>query len=294
VEVAVMEVGLGGRYDATNALTPLLSIITSVSRDHTALLGEEVSEIARDKADIMRSGALCLTAAAGEALPVIREEARRRRAELRVVGREIGLRRQAGGWWGQRFTVSWGGRKLLLRSPLVGRHQLPNLALAVVAAAELGVPDAAIGRGLSRARWSGRLERLWLRDRWVVFDGAHNPAAAAALARELKILQPEGVTLILGVAADKELEGILEPLRVVARAVVATQASVSPRALEARELAARYSTPHCRADPEEAFELACRLVPPGGTLVVAGSLYLVGELRSRLRGEELEPYARCQ
>lgn len=182
VTVAVMEVGLGGRLDATNALSPRLSVITGVALDHTEVLGGTVAEIAIEKAGILRPGRLALTGAAGEALAVIAREAARLGAPLWRLGHEISVTARDEGWRGSSLTVGTPAGALAVRTPLIGAHQVPNTALAVAAARALEVPDAAIVRGVAGVRWPGRLEPVPYRGRTVLLDGAHNPAAAAALA----------------------------------------------------------------------------------------------------------------
>lgn len=294
-EVAVMEVGLGGRLDATNALEPELSIVTGVALDHQDVLGHDVGTIAREKAGVLRPGRPALTGARGEALRVIRGEAARLGAELAVLGEDLACDGEALGWEGVRLRLRAFGEELELRSPLVGAHQLRNLALAAAAALRLGVPPAAIRDGVGRARWPGRLERLPHEGRWVVLDGAHNAEAARALGRALEGLEPGGVTLLLGVARDKELGEIAAALLPRARAAFATAARLSPRARPAEEVAAALGPGAVAASPPAtALAAALAATPPGGTVVVAGSLYLVGELRPLLTGEDAEAFERWQ
>ncbi len=295
VDTAVMEVGLGGRFDATNVLEPSLSIITGVSRDHTKILGETVGEIARDKAGIMRTGKLCLTGAQGDALTVLREEAARVGATLWAVGEELGVEVNNLGWRGLELEVKSPHGRCTLHTPLIGSHQARNVALAAVAGAILGAEGDAIERGVRATRWPGRLEPIAYQDRTFLLDGAHNPEAAAALARAVRELGVERTSLVFGVGVDKEIAEVVAGLEPITRNVILTRARLSPRAAEPEALKAYWHVPTVLADgPEEAVERALEHTPPGEVVLVAGSLYLVGEVRPLLLGEGLEPWARWQ
>ena len=295
VDAAVTEVGLGGRFDATNVLEPSLSIITGVSRDHTKILGETVGEIARDKAGIMRAGKLCLTGAQGDALGVLREEAARVGATLWAVGEEIEVEVNSLGWRGLELYAKSPRGRLELYTPLIGSHQARNVALAAAAGSVLGAEDAAIKQGVRATRWPGRLEPISYQNRTFLLDGAHNPEAAAALARAVRELGVERATLIFGVGADKEVGEVAAGLEPVTREVVLTRARLSPKAAEPEELKALWRVPTVLADvPEEAVERALERTRPGEVVLVAGSLYLIGEVRPLLLGAGLEPWARLQ
>src|SRR5690625_4871962 len=261
----VLEVGLGGRYDATNASDPALSIITGIDLDHTAVLGETVELVAADKAQLMRPGA----------------------------GLSLGL--EATDWSGTRLLVSSADWSLQLHTPLPGRHQALNAALAACAAHLLGVPDEAISSGIATTSWPGRLERLSADDRVWLLDGAHNPSAARALSQALGELGARPGVLVLGLTADKDIAGITAELEGLAPLTVATRAELSPRALPPGELAARLSGSVLTADsPAEALKLARQLSKPAELIVVAGSLYLLGEVRPLLSGQRPEGYERWQ
>lgn len=296
---AVMEVGLGGRFDATNALEPVLSVVTGVSLDHQAVLGGTVAEIAREKAGVLRPGVPALTGATGEALAVVGSEARALGAPLLVLGRDVDVTVEASGWDGLALTVTGGlgGLPLALRSPLVGRHQARNVALAAAAALTLGAGPEAVREAFARTSWPGRLERLDLDRAWVL-DGAHNTEGAAALAAALDDLGARPAALVVGASADKDLAGVLAPLAARAPVVVATRAS-SPRAASPGELAAAASRAGAARveeapDAAAALRLARGLTRAGELVVVAGSLFLVGEVRSLLLGAAPEGRERWQ
>jgi dihydrofolate synthase/folylpolyglutamate synthase len=293
VEVATMEIGLGGRYDSGNALAAERSILTGVALDHTALLGDTIAEIARDKAAIFRPGRSAFTGATGEALAIFDAEARRLGTPLHALGRELGIEGPSVGWDGVAFTLREREGALALSSPLLGRHQLANVALAAATARSLGVPAEAVAEGVATTVWPGRLERLRWRGLTLLLDGAHNPAAAGALAQALTELGAPPLTLILGVSADKDVAGIVTALAPLAERVIATRAQFSGRALDPGELGERIGADRVAADPEAALAVAHELAPEG-TVLVAGSLFLVGEVRTLALGGRPEGPPRWQ
>jgi dihydrofolate synthase/folylpolyglutamate synthase len=301
VEVALVEVGLGGRLDATHAWDGGVAAITNVALDHTAWLGDTIPAIAREKAAIIQRGDRAVTGATGEALDVVRRRARRVGAPLAEVASPLLL-----GWDRDGIDVelpSLGPTRVSLR----GRHQADNAAVAdavLDALDEAGiatVPAEARRRGYGSATWPGRLELLRVEGRDVLLDGAHNPAGAAALATALDDLRPflaggggtppTAVTLVHGSMADKDVPGIVAALgastALRGATVIATRVS-GERALAADEVAARWratgseaaveAVPDVDGALDRSLELAGRV---GGPVVVAGSLYLVGEARRR-------------
>jgi dihydrofolate synthase/folylpolyglutamate synthase len=306
VRTAVLEVGLGGRLDATNALAPVASAIAQVALDHQAVLGDTLTAIAREKAGVLRPGRPAWTSAEGEARAAIATQAARIGSRLRVLGVDARIDEVRGlGWRGLELALRRpSGETLRLRTPLAGRHQAANVALAALLAGELGVAPDAVARGAAATRWPGRAEtvvRSGGGDLRVVLDGAHNPAAAHALAA---LLDETGArpALVLGVARDKDVAGIAAELVPRASRVHVTRASLSPRALPPAELAARVRAAGGRVDgvhddPRAAFEAAVEHAGREGAdvpVLVTGSLYLVGELRPWLLGEPLPAWERWQ
>ncbi len=298
VEIAVLEVGLGGRFDATNALSPRLSIITGVALDHTEILGDTLGKIAAEKAGIMRSGVPTLTGAVDEALDVLRCQARELGAPLWVLGQNILFTVTDLGWSGVQCEVASPLGTAQVTTPLLGLHQARNVALAVAAAQQLGVSDKAIRKGTAQTRWAGRLEPLPHENRTFLLDGAHNPQAAAALADTIRRLDAAPVTLMFGAAADKDLSGLVEALAPATSQIIVTRAVLSPRAAVPEMLAELwqpYGKPIYTADtPQEALLQALELTPPDTIVAVAGSLYLIGEVRPLLLATETEPWTRFQ
>ena len=299
IDVAVVEVGLGGRLDATHAWDGGVAAITNVDLDHMERLGPTVTAIAREKAAIIERGDLAVTGATGDGLAVIRRRAARMDAPLTVVEPApiLALDRD-----GLEVELPGLGRT---RVGLRGRHQAANVAVAdavldALAAAGIANTTAEQRReGYAAVVWPGRLELIEVDGREVLLDVAHNPAGAATLARALDDLRPflaggSPLTLVTATMADKDVDGIIAGLtqswamrgaRIVCTAVVAA------RALPAEALAARWRAlaPGARVevepDPLAALDTALAAAP--GPVVVAGSLYLVGAVRARLVDDPL-------
>ncbi|HKZ92037.1 MAG TPA: Mur ligase family protein [Candidatus Limnocylindrales bacterium] len=297
VDVVVMEVGLGGRLDATNTWAADVAAITTVGLDHQEFLGDTVESVAAEKAAIIKPGCRAVTGATGAALEVIEARAREMQAPLTICpplpveGMDVA---------GMTLHAPRLGR---IRIPLSGRHQARNAAVALGVVAALGdagvaeVPDAAIVRGLATTRWPGRLELVAYAGRTVLLDGAHNPDGAAALAEavdELAPLLPRGrAVLLLAMMSDKAVTDVLLALAgsgVLRQArCVTTRVPDSERSLSVHDLAAAWAVALGRPvdaaidDADAALEHALELAAAsGGTLVVTGSLYLVGHARGRL------------
>lgn len=284
VDLAVVEVGLGGRLDATNVHpAPLVTVVTNVGRDHMDVLGDDLAQIAREKAAIFRPGVPAVTGAEGEALEAIVAEAARVGAPLRVLGRDVVPERLSSSPGGERFRL--GGAEYA--TDLVGAHQVANAALALEAvravdARGFAVPEGARRKGLLSTRWPGRLQRL-PGTPVVLLDGAHNPDGAHALARHLREigLKP---TLLFGVLQDKAWLEMVETLAEVVSGAVVTRPP-NARALAPREAAREFSRAGVVGtvveDVGHALATAEGQAGPDGVVLVAGSLYLVGDVLAR-------------
>ncbi len=295
VECAVMEVGLGGRFDSTNALDPRLSVITGVALDHTQVLGDTVAQIAFEKAGILRGERLGLTGATGAALEVLRGEAVNRGTTLWALGDEMTLSATSRGWDGMEVSVTSPFGEVAVQTPLIGHFQAGNVALAVVASQALGVSAEAIVAGVARTRWPGRLEPIPFAGRTFLLDGAHNPQAAGALAQALRDLGAAPVPLVFGITQDKAVGEVVAALAPVASDVTLTRATLSPRATSPDTLRSLWTLPtHIAATPQEALTSVLSRTAPGDVIAVAGSLYLIGEVRPLLLGERPETWARYQ
>jgi dihydrofolate synthase / folylpolyglutamate synthase len=263
VELAVIEVGLGGRLDSTNLVErPRCCVVTSVALDHTDVLGDTLTAIAREKAGIWKAGAPALYACDDEAAAGVLE-AEAERAGAKPIER-----------FGRDFDDAG-----LPPLALGGAHQRRNAALARRALGIVGVGERAIADGFARVRWPGRLEAL---SPTVMVDAAHNEEGARALAAAW----PAGDwTLVVGVVADKDARAIVAPLVARAKRVIVT-APPSPRALPPAELARL--VPGATLAPDLAAALA---MAAGERVVVAGSIFLVGEARRLVLGEPADAAA---
>ncbi|MFV2063273.1 MAG: folylpolyglutamate synthase/dihydrofolate synthase family protein [Chloroflexota bacterium] len=297
VEVVIMEVGLGGRLDATNTWQADVAAITNVALDHQQYLGHTVEAVAREKAAIIKRGSRAVTAAHGAALTIIMRRARTLDVPLTVC-EALPIEQMDRSGLGLRHE-----RMGQLHLALLGRHQAQNAATALAVAAALdqagvvSIDDASQVRGLAQTRWPGRLELLDRRGRPVILDGAHNPDGAAALAAAIDDLKgslpPGRATLLLGIMRDKEVSDVLTALtradalrkaRFVAAAVPDTDRSLSAAELAtAWEETAGTVPAAAIEDADAALDRALAIAADeGGPLIVAGSLYLVGHIRARL------------
>ena len=301
VDFALVEVGLGGRLDATHAWDGGVAVVTNVDLDHMDRLGPTIPLIAREKAAIIERGDVAVTGAIGDALDVVRRRARRLGVPLTIVEPAPieSIDRD-----GLIVDLPGLGRT---RVGLRGRHQAANVAVAdalldaLAAAGIAAVPAVARRAGYASAVWPGRLELLSIDGRDILLDGAHNPAGAAALAVALDDLRPflgsGRVTLLSASMADKDVDGVIAALEAspaLADARIICSSVGGQRAMPADELAARWrraSSAHhgrrieSRSDVDAALDEI--LAGPSGPVVVAGSLYLVGAVRARLVDDPL-------
>jgi dihydrofolate synthase/folylpolyglutamate synthase len=318
VELAVLEVGMGGRLDATNVVEPRLSVITDISLDHQKFLGNTVAEIAREKAGIIRPGGVVVTlpqqpaandvightilnlgAQAVSAVPYVPPvspasseylvpSAQARGARSAVRGPDVVAR----------YPLLVMGTEILVESPLVGRHQLRNVALAIAAAEQLaklgfrGITPDSIERGIRETHWPGRFQVLpaTSSNPEMVFDVAHNPAGAWALRSTLSSrYEDRRLVFVFGAMRDKAIGEMAEILFPLAERVIATHAN-NPRSAtpeEIRQAAGRVSVElEEAADVPAALEKARAAAANGGLVVVTGSIYIVGEAM-RLAGARI-------
>lgn len=285
VDVAVIEVGLGGRLDATNVVAPIRTVITHVAMDHEAYLGPTIEAVAGEKAGILKAGVPAVTSSRGAARAVIESVAREVGAPLACIDRD--------------FRV--GGEPLLyqdacariegLRPALRGAHQRDNVACAVAAMrslreAGLVLEDEAIRVGVADVSWPGRLEHVGDAPE-VILDAAHNPDGCAALAAHVRALPRKKTVLLFGVMRDKNVREMLELLEQVGdeRVYAAPEMTraMPPEALAA--LAPGVVAPSL----DDALEQAYRRAGPAGRVVVAGSIFVLAHVRARLLGLVSDP-----
>jgi dihydrofolate synthase / folylpolyglutamate synthase len=301
VEIAVLEVGMGGRLDATNVVEPLISVIADISLDHQKFLGNTVGEIAREKVGIIRAGGVVVTlpqqpeandvvgntildlgargVSAVQYVPPVSPSS----PEFRVPSLEINSQPF------YRYPLQVMGTEILVETPLVGRHQLRNVALAVATAEELNkqgftaITAASIERGIRETRWPGRFQVIPARTGWpeIVLDVAHNPAGAWALRSALsERYDNRPLIFVFGAMRDKAISEMTEILFPLAERVIATRPE-NPRAVSPEEIqqaASRMGT-EIEMLPEigEALQRARNGAAPDAVIVITGSIYLVGK-----------------
>ncbi len=281
VEVAVLEVGLGGRLDATTVGEPAASVITRIDYDHERYLGTTLAGIAAEKAAIIRSGFAVSAAQPPEAAAVVAARARAAGVPLLVEGVDLTGSLAGRDLGGQRVTLAGPGWLIRdARLGLAGSFQVTNALLATATAVRLGVPEAAVREGLARAEWPGRFQVIE-GDPRLVLDGAHNPGGARALAESLVAYFGHApLALVVGVSADKDARGILAALVPLASRVVLTRSS-NPRAADPADLLPLLPETEALVEIAPSAEKALELAyspPRTATICVAGSLFLVADV----------------
>ena len=282
-EMGVLEVGLGGRLDATNVVTPEICAITPVDFDHEAWLGKSLEAIAGEKAGILKPGVPAVIATQrAEADAALAARARQveapliRTNEWQIAGLNLTPT-------GSRFTLSRGKTSLEIDCPLAGEHQVENARTAAAVLDRLDISADAIERGIGQARWPGRLEHVGTRPA-IILDGAHNPAGARSLRAYIERFYAGGkVWMIYGAMRDKavaEMTGILFP---AAQEIIAT-APKQARAARPEAIVELAENGHIRIAPTlaEALRLVRREAAPEDAIFVTGSLFLIGEAKSLL------------
>lgn len=287
-DVVVLEVGLGGRLDSTNVIsTPLVSVITSISLDHTAVLGDTLAKIAYEKCGIIKENGLtvCYPDQQAEALEVIRSTAADRKNRLIVA--------DMGSVEVLSMNITGTGleyRGLLVSLPFIGEHQVKNAVTALAVIEELkkmgyNIADHSIEAGFSSAVFPARMEILST-DPLIVLDGAHNPDGTAALADAVrKYLRNKKIVAIAGMLADKDVAGAVQNFAGLFSRVI-TLAPNSPRALDAQRLAEHFQETGIPAEPsadaDAALAKGLSMLEEDGALLICGSLYLAGDIRPRI------------
>jgi dihydrofolate synthase / folylpolyglutamate synthase len=288
VDIAVVEVGLGGRLDATNVITPLVSVITSLFLDHVSILGDTLDKIAREKGGIIKTGVPVVCAPQEQnALDVVREISETRKAPLIEIGRDYRFEISSRSLDGQKFLIKEADRQIELFIPLVGDFQVINAVTAYAALDSLPEKDFTLGeeavrQGFGSTSWPARFEVL-RREPPLVIDSAHNPASVEKLRETIDEFFP-GVPLILvfGISEDKQLDGMLAEILPRTSYLITTQAD-HPRAMDAFELAQRAGGYDCQIEaiPEvrKALVKALELAADGGLVLIAGSIFVAASAR---------------
>lgn len=289
VDFTVVEVGMGGRLDSTNVISPLACAITNVSLEHSEQLGATETLIAREKAGIAKRGVPLVTAASGEALAEIRRVCGETGAPLFVNGEDFRVEERGG-------LYDYGGINISLKGlecGLPGAYQKDNLAVALaliesLTAGGLKISEDAIRKGVAGAKWPGRLELFGSGPR-VLLDGAHNPHAAKALKKALESgFERRRLVLVMGILGDKDALSIVKDLAPLADEIILTR-SDSRRAISPEELVKMSASAGIEAalapDLETAWKMASKEAGPEDLVVITGSLTLVGQARGILRRE---------
>ncbi len=290
VEIAVLEVGMGGRLDATNVVEPLVSVIADISLDHQKFLGDTVGEIAREKVGIIRPGGVVVTLPQqSEANDVIGNTILDLGARGVSAVQYVPPVSPGSTDYMNRYPLQVMGKQILVEMPLVGRHQLRNVALAVAAAEELTklafpkITPESIERGIRETRWPGRFQVLPANAGWpeIVLDVAHNPAGAWALRSALsERYDNRPLIFVFAAMRDKAISEITEILFPLADRVIATRPD-NPRAASPEDIQQAGGRTGTEIEPiidvGAALDRARQLAGPQSLIVVTGSIYLVGE-----------------
>jgi dihydrofolate synthase/folylpolyglutamate synthase len=286
VNFQVLEVGMGGKFDATSVIEPVVSIITSIGFDHTDVLGTTLAEIAAEKCGIIKpAGTVVTSPQPDEAAEVISQTCRQRGAKLKTVGKDVTWEGLGFDLNGQRLRVQSRRDSYELFLPLLGEHQLVNAATAVAALEVLAdkdfnIPKESVIKGLKLVSWPGRLQVISRRP-LVVVDGAHNIDAARRLAQSIEqYFSFERAILVIGASEDKDIAGIVSELYSLFGEVIVTR-SRHPRAMAPASLAAEFAGRGVEAqvaeDVSSALPQALALAGDKDLVCVAGSLFIVGE-----------------
>ncbi|MAC18910.1 MAG: hypothetical protein CMJ23_04380 [Phycisphaerae bacterium] len=298
VDIALVEVGLGGRLDSTNVIMPVLSLITEIQLDHTRILGTELASVAKEKAGILKPGVPVITREQhAEVEPVLMETAESVGTTVRFVNREIEF--------SNRFcsTAELGPHNRVclytetsrlehLPVPLPGEHQAFNCGLALAAVDHLksigfDCPEATVTAGLEDTVIPGRMQLVWPQPR-ILVDGAHNPDSLGALMRCVGAHVPyDSMVCVFGCAQDKDVDSLLDRVSLGADKVIFTRSTSNPRACDPEDLKRRFmerSGKMCQTAPTvgAALELAARAVSRDDLICVTGSFYLVGDAMKHL------------
>jgi len=286
VDYQVLEVGLGGRLDATNVVKPDVCVITSLSLDHTEILGDTVAKLAAEKAGIIKPGCVVVNAPQiSDAASIINEACHRQRAKLIQVGRDITWHKVSGDLSQQRFKVKGKNGNYDLTIPLLGDYQLENAATALAAIEALqslgtNISPETISKGFKQVSWPGRLQIL-SHHPLVVVDGAHNAYSMKKLVENVKkYFHYDRCFLIFGTSCDKDISGMARELETLSQHVIITSSS-HPRAASVKSLTERFSQlgvkPIVVKNVSQALSRARRAANKTDMILITGSLFVAGE-----------------
>lgn len=299
IDIAVIEVGLGGTYDATNVIRPEIAIITNVSLDHTDILGKTRKEIARDKAGIIKPGCDVITAEENpEVLSIFRQACKKQSATLHEVKNNITVHEISGNWQSQVFRTE-GAVEGEFELRLLGKHQLANAATALLAVKllkkrssamkqwnNLTINNDSIHDGLEKTAWPGRLQGVSEKP-FVLIDGAHNEASALALRRFIEEKELEIDVLVLGIKEGKDADRIIDILTPLARHVITTEGAYQP--MDAGKLSDMIPGSRPIKEVPKAIQEAKAIAGEKGKIIITGSLYMIPEAMKALNPKSQTP-----
>ena len=299
VDFAVIEVGLGGRLDATNVVDPLVSVITPISLEHTAILGDTHEAIAKEKAEIIKPNrpvvvAPQLSRSIGTVFETVAAD---REAPMDGVGRDFHLKRKDWSINGQSFDLTTPSACYSdLFIPLLGEHQAINAATAIACIERIrqegySVPRTSVYGGLKAVHWAGRMQVVG-ESPVILLDGAHSPTSAEALCKAIReVFRYRRLILVVGLMRDKDLQAIGQIFCPFADEIITTQAFDNPRVTPAEEIAGAWSETgtifHVCPNVSEAIPLAQSIATTSDLICIAGSIYIVGEAMKVLGIDEI-------
>lgn len=301
VDVVVVEVGLGGLYDSTNIITPVVSVITTIGMDHMKILGDTIPKIAAQKAGIIKPGVPVVCGRlTPDALAVMDQTASQKSTDVRALGRDYQVKNQPEPGWGERFAYTWGDHRWRhLQIDLLGPYQIDNAATALTAfityhqQKKLPMAIAEIREGLQHTVWPGRFERL-ATEPVIAIDGAHNEPAMVELVRSLhEHFNQHDVYIILAVLADKQYDEMVKTLMKVRNVhVIVTQfqgpgkrAAATPQSLE--DAVASHKRITMAPDWPTALKQALANISADDLILLTGSLYFISEVRQYFKGTDV-------
>lgn len=288
VEFAVVEVGLGGRYDATNIVDPIATVITNVTLEHQNILGKKVEEIAFQKAGIIKNDVPLITAASGKALNVIKKVASEKNSPVTIVNDTFWEKNQGGVDW-QEFMIKGCLKEYVAKTSLAGKHQGENISLALATIENLQmngvyITDESIFNGIEKTTHAGRMEIVGF-EPMILLDGAHNVAGISCLKNTLKEdFVYDKLILVLGILSDKNVKEMLKIITPLADVIVTTK-SHNERASNPHKLKEMIKEKEVVIKDEipDAIDYAKNVAKKNDLICVTGSLFTVGEARSHLQ-----------
>ena len=284
VDFAVVEVMMGGKYDATNIADAHVSVITNIALDHTEFLGDTVEKIAEEKAGIIKKG-ICITGADEQTVGIIKQKAKSAGVPLRRVGKDFFSEIKELGADSTVFDYMGANYYLDLKTSLAGDHQAFNGTLAVAVAEELGISEDAIRNGLERAKHPGRLQLVNNKPR-IVVDAAHNPHGIGTLVANLNLYDYDDLIVVFAAKKTKEWMNMIELIAPHASLFISTKADdKGVEAAELKDKAGTFTESAMRSDARNALKLAIEKCGEKDMIVVCGSIYLLQEIY-KLKGEK--------